>query len=278
MPSIHLIRVKAPPRPQTNAFLEEIASDSIISRSFLKRPSARVPRGAIWHIGNARELPDAAIYFALGREAVVKAQSFDDGTREFMEAALEQAPFTHGVYDRLTQTAGILVRPGVSMSAREVSKKVQVLLDSTGIAAQHNAFFDVDPILDPVGLIEALRSARRITRFEFSFSLRNPPDDEKFIQRPLKDYGGRIGATDGKASLKGESLEKEPLVDLTRAVAAEGDEVVVNLQGNDGRGIVRRSLKSNYLREDIEEKEGETAPLILQAIRRGYARMRGLSE
>ncbi|MDP9423275.1 MAG: hypothetical protein M3Q19_10680 [Pseudomonadota bacterium] len=275
MSFIHLIRCKAPPLPQRHAFLEEIESDEIIAQSFLARPTASVPRGAKWHIGNATELHGGAVYFALGREAVVRAQEFDEGTKEFREVEQEQAPFTHGVYDRKSQTAGVLIRPGVSLNAKEVARKLEALLRSTGIADKHNATIDVDPILDPVGLIEAMRSASRITRFEFTFSLRNPPDDEKFIQRPLKEYGERVGAKEGKASLKGDSLEPEPLIELTRAVAAEGDEVIANLQTDVDKGIVRRSLKSNYLREEVEGEEEDVGSVILSAIRRAYRELRG---
>lgn len=278
MSHIHLIRCKAPPLPQLHAFATELDSAEIIAKSFLARPTARVPRGAVWHIGNAAEIEDDAIYFRLGREAVVKAHQFDDGSREFREIEEEQAPFTHGVYDRNLQTAGILVRPGVSLNAKEVAKKLEVLLASTRIADEHNASVDIDPILDPVGLIEALRTAKRITRFEFAFSLRNPPDDEKFIQRPLKLYGERVGASEGKASLKGEAMDPDPLIDLTRAVAAEGDEVVVNLQSKDGAGIVRRSLKSNYLRAAIGPVDGDVGGVILDSIRKAYAKLRGSDE
>jgi len=216
MSAIHLIRCKAEPLPQIDAFKAELPATEILTESFKARPTTKVPRGAVWHIGNTVEIDGGGIFFALGRETILKKQQFNEGRREFEEVEQEQAPFTVGVYDPQTQAAGVLIRQGVSLSAREICKKLEVLLESTGIAQRHNTKIVVDPISDPVGFIEVLLTASRITRFEFDFSLPNPPDDEKFIQRPLKEFGKRIGAVEGKASLKGPDLDPQHLVELGR--------------------------------------------------------------
>jgi hypothetical protein len=276
MSFIHLLRCKAEPLPQFDAFRVTGVSSVVVADSFLARPTSKVPRGSIWHIGNAVEVPDAGIFFALGREAVVKSQQFNEGRREFEEVEQIQAPFTVGVYDMESQAAGILVRPGVSLSPREIATKVQYLLESAGFAEKHNMRIVVDPIPDPRGFIETLTSAFRITRFEFDFSLPNPPDDEKFVQRPLKEFGKKIGATEGRASLKGPALNAGDLVDLTRAVAAEGDQATANVERTEGSGVERIGLNLNPLKEAVEAQSHEgTAAAILRAVRRAYKRVRG---
>lgn len=276
MSFIHLLRCKAEPLPQIDAFRTTGVSSAVVAESFLARPTAQVPRGAVWHIGNATEIPDGGIFFALGREAVVKSQQFNEGKREFEEVEQAQAPFTVGVYDKETQAAGILIRPGVSMSPREVATKVQHLLESVGLAQQHNMQIVVDPIPDPQGFIEILLSASRITRFEFDFSVPNPPDDEKYVQRPLKEYAKRVGAVEGKAALKGPSLDANELADLTRAVAAEGDQATASVERTPGSGIEKVGLNLNPLKEAVEPQAHEgTADAILRALRRAYKRVRG---
>lgn len=276
MSYIHLVRCKAEPLPQLDAFRRTLSSSEVLAKSFLARPTTRVPRGAVWHIGNAIEMSEGAVFFALGREAVLKAQQFNEGTREFEEIEQAHAPFTVGVYDRDTQATGVLIRPGVSLSAREIATKLQILLESTGIPREHNTHVVVDPVPDPVGFIEILRGASRITRFEFDFSLPNPPDDEKYIQRPLKNFAERVGATEGRASVKGPSLDAEELVDLTRAVAAEGDQAVASVEMKPGSGIVRHGLNQNPLREPVEaQSHEETGHAILRAVRTAYKRLRG---
>lgn len=276
MSFIHLLRCKAEPLPQIDAFRPTGVSSTVVADSFLARPTTKVPRGAVWHIGNTTEMRNNGIFFALGREAVVKSQQFNEGRREFEEVEQAQAPFTVGVYDRETQAAGVLVRPGVSLSPREIATKVQYLLESVGLARQHNMQIVVDPIADPQGFIEILLSATRVTKFEFDFSVPNPPDDEKFVQRPLKEYGKRIGATEGKAVLKGPSLDADELVDLTRAVAAEGDQATASVERTPGGGIEKVGLNLNPIKEPVEPQAHEgTADAILRALRRAYKRVRG---
>lgn len=276
MSSIHLLRCKAEPLPQVDAFRTTGTSSEVVADSFLARPTAKIPRGAIWHIGNTVEIAENGIFFALGREAVVKSQKFNEGLREFEEIEQIQAPFTVGVYDKETQAAGVLIRPGVSLSPREIAKKIEYLLETAGLAKHHNMKIVVDPIQDPRGFIDALEKAYRITRYEFEFSVPNPPDDEKYIQRPLKEYGKRIGAIEGKTSLKGPALDADDLVELTRAVAAEGDDANASVQMHPGSGIEKVGLNRNPLREPVEAEPHEgTGSAILRAVRRAYKRVRG---
>ena len=228
MSAIHLLRCKAEQLPQADAFTKDLTAIEVIESSLLERPTTSVRRGSIWHVGNATRGPEGSITFALGREAVLTAPQFDEKLKEFTEVEQKQAPFTVGVFDRDTQTVGVLIRPGVSLNAREVASKLEALLESTGIARRANRRISVDFIPDPTGFIESIRKCYRITRFEFSFTLPNPPDDDKYIQRPLKDFAQRAHATEGKASVKGESLDKNEVIDVATAVAASGDDATAN--------------------------------------------------
>jgi hypothetical protein len=273
--AIHLFRCKAEPRRQTDAFAEKMPSSDIVALAFLERPTTRVPRGAVWHIGNATETEDAAVFFALGREAVVRAQHFDEGRREFREVEETQSPFTVGVYDRETQATGILVKPGVSLSAREVANKLEILLKSSGIAQKHNAEIVVDFIPDPEGFIEVLRKVLRVTRFEFEFSPPNSPDDELLIQRPLKEFAERARAVDGSAIVRGPSLNVDELIPLTHALASTGDNATANVQMRENTPIVRRNSNTNSLREPVEADLHEsTSGALLRAVRRAYQHVR----
>ena len=275
--AIHLFRCKAEPRRQIDAFAKSLPSSDIVALAFLKRPTTRVPRGATWHIGNTTETKDRGLFFALGREAIVKAQHFDDGRREFREVEETQSPFTVGVYDRDTQATGILVKAGVSLSAREVSNKLEILLNSSGVAREYNAEIVVDFIPDPQGFIQALTNAVRITRFEFDFSPPNPPDHELLIQRPLKDFAARVHAIDGTTVVRGASLEAEPLIELTHALASTGDNATANVEMRKGGGIIRRNLNTNALREPVEAELHESASeALLRAVRRAYQNVRNV--
>lgn len=271
MTSIFLLRCKAEPRAQMDAFADKEDPSDIIAESFLARPTARVPRGAIWHIGNTSKIRDNAVFFALGREVVVRAQEFDDGLKEFREVEQSQAPFTVGVYDRRSQVAGILVKQGVSMNARELAYKVTILLEEAGIARRNNREIVVDYIPDPDGFIKSLETAFRITRFEFEFTPPNPPGDNKYIRQPLKSFAQRTGAVEGRVSVKGPALNGPELAELARDIAAAGDNAVATIQVSEKSPLERKSLNVNPLREPVvAELHEETGEALLRATEEGF--------
>lgn len=275
--AIHLLRCKAEVLPQGDALAIDMPPIEVIEKSLLKRPTTRVSRGSLWHIGNTRRTKEGALAFALGRDAVLKAQEFDENSKEFRETEKRHAPFTIGVFDPKYQTLGILIRQGVSLSAKEIADKIQLLLESAGVAREANRRISVDFIPDPSGFMDTLRSAHRITRFEFSFSLPNPPDDEKYIQRPLKAFAQEAGANEGKASIRGSSLNAEPLIELAGAIASTGDDATANVQSKPGAPVLRKRLGSNSLRESIRIEEADSvSSIILSGMRRAYSSVRGI--
>lgn len=268
--AIHLLRCKAEPLPQADAFASDLKPSEVIIRSFLARPTSRVRRGSVWHIGNS-EHKGGVVFFALGREAVLNAPEFDDKLKEFREVEQKQAPFTVGVFDPRNQTIGVLIRQGVSLNAHEVAGKLQTLLEQPGIAREANRRIRVDFVPDPTGFIEVLEKAHRVTRFEFSFTLPNPPKDEKYVQRPLKDFAMRADATEGKASVKGDSLDKNELVQMAAAVAAAGDDASANVQMKKGQKIQRKRLRMNAIRESLDLEDNESlSDTIVSTMRKAF--------
>ncbi len=124
---MHLLRCKAEPLPQLDAFAAYLPSAEIISASFLARPTARVPRGAIWHIGNTSRTTEGGIFFALGRESVVTAQHFDEAAREFQEIEQIHAPFTVGVFDHHANGNRQLAQLAPRLKCRRCRKKAAKL-------------------------------------------------------------------------------------------------------------------------------------------------------
>lgn len=275
MEFVHLLRTKAEQLRQTDAFRRSLPSTQIISQSFLSRPTAKIPKGATWHIGNTEQFEPNAIFFALGREAAVRSQQFNELTREFEESEERQAPFTVGVYDINTQVTGVLQRPGVSLAPHEVAKKLKILLESAGIAREHNCKVSVDVIPDPREFFNILQSAHKIKSFEFEFSLPNPPDDEVYIQRPLKKFAQSSGATSGKAHFKGDSLDPEEIIKITRAVAAEGDQASAKVEMKPGMKAEKKRLRGNPLKARLPELSGNDLPrVILKSIETAYKSLR----
>lgn len=85
----------------------------------------------------------------------------------------------------------------------------------------------------------------------------------------FRDYF--IDVLGGKASVRGEKLDTDELIDVASAVAATGDDATANVQMSPGAPILRKRLGSNSLREPVEgEDEDAVATVILNAMRRAY--------
>jgi len=224
---------------------------------------------------------DEGVSFQMGRVQAVTAPHFDEVDHSFFEAETERAPFTWGVFDQKNQSCGILKRSGVSLSAREISSKLEILLNSTNIPEEAGFRVVVDPIVDPDGFIKQLQNAHSIVKFSFTAEFENPFDVEGLIQRPAEKFNEAVGGTRTKVEVEGDSLDKEILEDLSRAVAATGDDAAASVRTTERAPSKRIYLKGTPLQEPVplqEPMETEDAinplQLMLKATRDAYNRLR----
>lgn len=276
---IHLLRCKAELRAQSEAFSVAMKPSDVLVESFLARPSAQVMKGTIWHIGNTKILSNGNVFFALGRESLVKDQKFDQISREFGEIESSRYPFTFGVFDPLTQVAGVIIRAGVSLSADDTAKRLNDLLIAAGVGERANREVIVDFIPDPEGFIDLINRAANVIRFDFEFSPPNPPRTDELIQEPLRRFAERASAEKGKATVSGESLNKDALIDLTKAVAATGDNATARIRDFDGAPSRPISLQRNSLRHPLDFQSGEDIGLsISRAMDEAFNQLRPVQE
>lgn len=275
---LHIVRIRCEPLAQPNLFTKPKQPVSVISEAILARPSSNVGRGSEWHIGRAEIIKDDGISFQMGRVQAAKSPQFDEKDHSFFEADTERAPFTWGVFDQKNQSCGILKRTGVSLSAREVSSKLEILLNSTNIPEEAGFRIVVDPIVDPEGFIEQLQSAHEVVKFSFTAEFENPFDVQALIQRPAEKFNEAVGGTRTKVEVEGESLDKEILEDLSRAVAATGDDAAASVRTTERAPSKRIYLKGTPLQEAVE-MESASNPLqaMLKATRDAYNRLRNVA-
>lgn len=272
---LHIVRVRCEPLAQASLFTKARHPVSVISDAILARPSANVGRGSEWHIGRAEIIEDDGVSFQMGRVQASKSPQYDEKDHSFFEADTERAPFTWGVFDQKNQSCGILKRTGVSLSAREVSSKLEDLLNSTNFPEEAGFRIVVDPIVDPEGFIEQLQSAHEVVKFSFTAEFENPFDVQALIQRPAEKFNEAVGGERTKVEVEGENLNKEVLEDLSRAVAATGDDAAASIRITERAPSKRIYLKGTPLQAPVET-ESALNPLqvMLQATRNAYNRLR----
>jgi len=275
--NIHILRVKCEGLPQGDLLRETSNPISIIRRSFEARPTADVGRGSEWHIGNVEDVNSEGIAFAMGRTQAVTTPQFDEATHNFLEEEAMRAPFTLGVFDLATQACGIIRKSGVSQNTTEISAKLARLLNSAPFARDSNSVIVVEPIPDPINFIEAIRNALAVTRFSFTVSRPNPQDVNRLIQGPAKEFTEKVGGDKAKVEVEGLDLDKELIEDVTKAVAADGEQATANVRLDDGGPPKRIYLSGSPVIERVDpEPNSSVFEAMLHSTRRAYERVRGL--
>lgn len=272
---IHLMRIKCETLAQAN-FLTSVRDPvTVIEQSFQIKPTALVRNGSEWHIGNVELLSNGGVAFAMGRTQAVKSPLFDIDNHDFKEEEALKAPFTIGVFDKETQACGIIRKSGVSQNGYEVAKKLEVLLNSSGLAAETNTQILVETIPDPVGFIEAIFSAKFVKRFSFTVTRPNPHDIDRLIQGPAEEFTEAANGLRTKIEVEGPDLSKELIQDVAHAVAAVGEEATASIVTQAGRRSKRVHLSGNAVVEAVDpDARDSVLNSILNRTREAYYRVR----
>lgn len=272
----HLLRVRCEPLKQASLFQMPRSPGEVIIDTIRATPTAVVGRGSEWHIGKPESVGANALGFKMGRTTAVSVPKYDVETHDFFESQVDSAPYTFGVFDQYTQACGILKKSGVSQVPAEISNKLEKLLNSTSIPEQAGYRAVVDPISDPEGFLEQLRSADTITKFSFTASFENPFDVDRLIQRPAEKFTGVVGGTRTKVEVEGESLNEEVLEELSRGVAATGEAASATVRSKGARRGKRIHLRGNPVLESVETEKTSIGlyKSIHDAVLKSYNRVR----
>jgi hypothetical protein len=276
---IHVLRVKCEGLPQGDFLRASSEPATIITNSLRAKPTANVGRGSEWHIGNVKELEENATAFAMGRTQAVKTPQFDEVTHDFVEEEAMRAPFTFGAFDPELQVCGVIRKAGVSQNASEIAGKLATLLNSAPFAREANSVIVVEPIPDPIHFMHAIRSAKAVIRFSFSVSRPNPLDVNRLIQGPAKEFTQAVSGEKTRVETEGSDLDRDAIEDVSKAVAADGEQAAATIQPEGGGPPKRIYLSGNPVVERVEAKPNSSVlAAVLEGARRGYRRVRGSSQ
>lgn len=196
------------------------APHEVIRAALMERPSGAIGR-ASWRIGNVTELSLDGIYFAVGKE-LPKSLGSIDNRGDFHTESVLVAPNTHVVLDLHYQILAIAKNSDLAPAPRSVARKLQKLLSATNVVADHGCTLTIEPIRDPSGFVEAIASAKAITRFQVTYGLPNVWDVEEDFQRPIQASNNAMRAEESTTTFVGASLNPKNVVRLARAAVAVG--------------------------------------------------------
>jgi hypothetical protein len=257
-----------------NLFGKNLSRSEIIKQLIRAKPTSELYKGNYWHIGNIKELDDEGGYFALGKTTQSILEKYDSETGNFIEELDETSPYTHVIYDSEIGFFAIAQKTKLSPTIVGIANKLRGLFQSTDIAFSNGLTINIDPISDPKDFIEAIQTAYSIRSFTFTFTRPNPIDVDELFQKPMEKYLEIANGKEGSTTVKGENLDSDPLVELSKSVATSGNDARARLKPTQKDRLIRKSLKSNPAHFGISDEEF-TADYALKQGRKLYRNLRG---
>lgn len=271
---LSLYRIKAflPP-----LFKDPIPPATAVRRAVEQKPTTTTGlRGGRWHIGNVQSVDTDGVYFALGRITKAAVPVLDPVTGNFVESSSETAPYTHVLLDVPSEVCGIGKKSSLAPNPEAMGRYLAKVLEASEVARQYDVRFEVSPLSDPEEFLEILRAALNIRRFTVTFTRPNPFDADEDFHKPMSRLVQAAGGESGSATLKGEALAEGTLEDLTRSVAATGDNASARVQLEPGHRPVTRSLVGGTASLSTGDLDvADERPAALAKLRALYAAIRG---
>lgn len=250
----------------------------LVEIALADRPTLAAPNGRQWHIGNVVPLGSDGAAFAIGRSSKRATPILDPLSRNFLDSAVDEAPYTFAVIDLRLQLVAFMKRPQLSASERSTARKFRQLMESNVRMAAPSSSFLVDSVFDPTDLVAEVQSAHSVPRFRVAFGHPNVFDAEKDFQQPLQKLVSLADATKAETLLRGNDLDRDFLEKTIRAAAAVGSNPAAWVVREHGERAIRRDAGANHLRvvgETIEpSQEVRQGTKILSQIRDAYERIR----
>jgi hypothetical protein len=226
-----LFRIKFIKPAQKGLFHEEERTPGDYFKAALEdRPSLQIREPFIWHIGNLEYFSATSGHFAVGRTSKKTVDLYDEKTKNFVEVDHKESPYAHCLFDSQIGILVISKNNTLSQRTEMIAEKIEKLLSLNSEISLNEIRVEISPIPDPEGFIRQLSKASLVTRFTASFGGPNPFDADEFFQRPMSVYLASARGEEGSTTIKGESLNNETLVEVSKSTAATGNKASARIK------------------------------------------------
>lgn len=247
-----LFRIRVLPNTQTILSFDEGRTRPQILREIMESaPSREFYRGRIWHIGNVEAIGRDGIYLRIGKTITTPLEVYANG--RFTDIEFESAPYTHIIVDVPREVCAIARKSSLATNTVTIAKRFIRILEGADKAKELNATLEIDPINDPSNFIQFLQAATAVSRFEVSVGRPNPWDVEEDFVKPNERA---LEASRGEAAhvtFLGKDLDADWLEEITRSVAAAGQEAKATLTLPDKHGKQQKVLGNNGVSVSVDD-------------------------
>lgn len=219
-------------KPAQKSFLhdEERTPGDYFKAALEDRPSLQIREPFIWHIGNLEYFSKTSGHFAVGRTSQKTVDLYDERTKNFVEVDHKESPYAHCLFDSEIGIVVIAKNNALSQKTEKIAEKIEKLLSLNLNISLNEIRVEISPIPDPEGFIRQLSKASLVTRFTASFGGPNPFDADEYFQRPMSVYLASARGEEGSTTIRGESLDNETLVEVSKSTAATGNKASARIK------------------------------------------------
>jgi hypothetical protein len=242
---IFLFRVKFIQGKQLPLEFDAVKPKDILINAISEKPYIDTKEDYSWHIGNVVQHDNYYGSFAIGRKSVAALSHYDIEKKDFVDEMSETSPYTIVHYDSILGLLGIKRNYHLAPKESSIAKKIEQLLLSTSTVKSTMTYVEVYTITHPISFINKLKNAYVIKRFTVTFGGPNPFDADENFHKPMSIYLHEAGGRDGKTAIDGDNLNQEVLVQMTRSVAATGNNATARLKNSERDKFVTASLQKN---------------------------------
>lgn len=280
MPEFRLFRVRVE-RPSQSSIFDEptLPNSELIRQSIEQQPTTTTRKASVWALGNVERVGDDNAYSAaLGRITHTTTDRYDEDRKAFTQEASEEAPNTWVLFDVSLQICAIAIKSALG-NPIQLGNVLARLLSSSNPVQQRGLRITVSPIKDPQQFVWFIQHADRIVKFEVTFKQPNPFDVDKDFHEPLERLLGETAAQNGRTSISGDNLKKEPLEAISNSAAATGDDAKARLKLPESEKLVTKYLHNNPAAISSEDATTLNArQVLIEQMRALYRRIRGAAE
>ncbi|WP_442775779.1 hypothetical protein [Sphaerotilus montanus] len=268
-----LFRAKFIIPQQKSLFHGDLKSIDYMTLAIESKPTFQPKEGLKWHVGNLKKFESFRGYFAFGRSSASSIAKYDEYSGNFIEEEQEESPFTHCVYDSRIGILGIARKTELAPTTTSIANRLGITLSTVEIITEHKIRIEILPIPDPEGFINTLQNSYRVYKFKANFKGPNPFDADTHFQKPSSVYISAAGGIEGSTTIKGDDLNRDVIIEVTRSTASTGNEASARVQKNIGQKAININLKGDPVKRRYDEID-HVPEIVLNDLINQYNRVR----
>lgn len=196
-----------------------------------------------------------AVYAEIGKAKTQSVSKFVQG--RYRNELITVEPFTYLFVDPDVEICAIGYEKQLP-HPKTIAGELRKMLTRIGSELFPSARleFDIQGIVDPNRLVEAVHGAFQVTFLSLTFRRPNAFDINKMIIQPTQKIIDEMGAKSGGITMSGDDLDRRACEDVIRSVSSTGDAARVKVREKPGGKLVSKSTRDGNpatIEQDIVE-------------------------